>query len=311
VTQRETTQREATVLWGANNIFSLRCDDGTNLDHVRIKGKVLPDSDDSYNVLAPGDRVLVSGDDTGKYTILERQPRRNAVTRWNRKRQALQTVAANVDHLYVVGSAEYPAYHPGFVDRILVMAELEEVNASVILNKTDLTLSEEAAAHITVLEEIGYTVLRAVAHPDHPQGIEDLLKHHPAGTAVFFGESGVGKSSLINLLAPGAMQETGEVSIRYDRGRHTTTLARHISAGGRVFVDTPGVRHYPLDQYEATEIAAGFREFRSAIVDCRMPSCTHLHEPDCAVLNAVERGEISPIRYESYVKIIREKQDHS
>ena len=110
-------------------------------------------------------------------------------------------------------------------------------------------------------------------------------------------------------LAPGAAQEIGEVSYRYDRGRHTTTLARHISAGNRVYIDTPGVRHYSLDQYDVTEIAAGFREFRRAIQDCRMPSCTHLHEPGCAVRAAVTSGEISTVRYESYTRIIGEKQE--
>ncbi len=301
------SSQEAIVLWGANNIFTLKSAEGTILENVRIKGKVLPGNEISYNPLAPGDIVMVSSIE--EPTIISRLPRKNSVSRWNRKRRALQTIAANVDCLYVVTAAQFPRYHPGFVDRILAMAELEEVDAAVIVNKADLPIGDDALSHMAILREIGYSVMVTEAHPDHPRGIREILRHHPAGTAVFFGESGVGKSSLINLLAPDATQETGEVSYRYDRGRHTTTLARHISAGKRVYVDTPGVRHYSLDQYDVTEIAAGFREFREAIQDCRMPSCTHLHEPGCAVRHAVEAGEISKLRYESYARIIREKQE--
>lgn len=306
------TRLEGTVTWGANNIFTVRGVDDAVFHHVRIKGKILADESAAYNPLAPGDTVMLQIESDSSVQITERLPRRNAVVRWNPKRRTLQTVAANVDRLYIVTSAAQPRYAAQFIDRVLVMTELESIDAAVVINKSDLTLSPPAAEHVAALQAIGYTVLRTVATGGDRTDVAALDETAGIGTYALFGRSGVGKSSLINALVPGSSLTVGGVSHRYDRGRHTTTLARqvlqHNDDGIRIFIDTPGIRDYPLIQYEVTEIAAGFREFRSYITSCRMPSCTHLHEPECAVRSAVADGAISEVRYRSYRRIVAEEQ---
>ncbi len=306
----------ATVLWGANNIYSVRTADGTIHEHLRIKGKILPDTDEGeYNPLAPGDRVALVQEEENNYRILRRLERSNVVRRWNRKRRALQAIAANVDGILVVTSTEHPPYRSGFVDRVLVMAELEEIPAAVVLNKIDRSITAETERHLAILEELGYPVYRTAA--TDRAGIPESLRSSTVGkVSVLVGRSGVGKSSLVNHLVPEANQATGEISRKYSRGRHTTTLARQViaregSARGAIFIDTPGVREFDLLGFEVTEIAAGYREFLPFIPDCRMSGCTHLHEPGCAVLAARDRGVITPERYRSYEGLARSIQEET
>ncbi len=300
-----------TVLWGANNIYDIRAENGELYEHVRLKGKVLPGAEDEHNPLAPGDGVALDLE-LGTARILSRIPRRNAVVRWNRKRQRLQAVAANVDRMYLVTSASSPTYRAHFVDRVLTMAELERIPIALIVNKSDLPNPTDAEEHQRILEEVGYAVFRTCAVDASERfGRDDTARLRGDGeglVSALFGQSGVGKSSLINRLVPGADLAVGEVSRRYNRGRHTTTLARQVIArrsphGDTILIDTPGVREYDLFGYDLVEIAGGFREFRSFIPDCRMPGCTHLHEPGCAVRAAVESGAIHARRYDSYRRI--------
>jgi len=336
------TTAEGTILWGANNIFTVRTTAGEILDHLRLKGKILDDDDGALNPLAPGDRVQVATSNNREYQIVVRLPRANAITRWNRKRGRTQVIAANVDRLYLVVSRGEPDYPPQFIDRVLVMTELEEIACEIVVNKADLPLTPVAEDHIDVLRAAGYPIhststaggtgtagtdrtadegipgppAAVPAETPGDAGLAELVRSLPEGTVALFGRSGVGKSSLINALVPGADLRVGSVSRRYNRGRHTTTLARQVIATtgreggpGTVFIDTPGIQEYPLDRYELTEIAAGFREFRPFIPLCRMPSCTHLHEPGCAVRERVESGTIPAIRYDSYRRIAGEVRE--
>jgi ribosome biogenesis GTPase len=296
----------ATVLWGANNIYSVRTDSGSIHEHIRLKGKTLPGSEGEHNPLAPGDRVLLDMEG-GEPRIAAREERRNTVLRWNRTRHRMQAIAANTDRVCVVASNTTPDYRAAFVDRVLVMAELEEIPAIVAVNKGDLPIDQRGAVHLTTLEAIGYRVYRTSATTPGDEGVRSLAAAVSGTVTVFFGQSGVGKSTIINHLVPGLNLGTGEVSQRYRRGRHTTTLARQVIVGGpageTIYIDTPGVREYDLFGYTIQEIAAGFREFREYIPDCRMPGCTHIHEPGCAVRDAVQRELIGPVRYESYRRI--------
>ena len=295
---------QAIVLWGANNIFSLRTVEPNPSDvEARIKGKVLALTEDEHSPLAPGDVVELEITAEGN-RIISRLDRRNRVFRWNRKREKPQTIAANVDQLFIVASILQPTLRPRFIDRVLAMAELESVPAALIVNKHDLGApSRQNAEYLQALEEVGYEVYTvSVKTGEGMTALSEVLRNR---TTVLMGQSGVGKSSLINQIYPEANQETGTVSHRFNRGRHTTTTARRIIADGTtVLVDTPGVREFDLFAYDETEIAAGFREIRRYIPDCKMPSCTHTHEPDCAVRRALAEGAIDETRYNSYTRII-------
>jgi ribosome biogenesis GTPase len=297
------------VIWGANNIYSVRDDSGMILEHVRLKGKTLADTEGEHNPLAPGDRVVV--DESGDAPrIVERSERRNTVVRWNRTRRRLQAIAANIDLLAIVASHGTPEYRPAFVDRVLVMAELEGLPVVIVLNKSDLPMAHSAQEHVALLREIGYAVHDTSAAVPEDPGMKTLKDRTTGLCTTFFGQSGVGKSSLINRLVPGLDLTTGDVSHRYHRGRHTTTLARQVlvagDKGATVYIDTPGVREYDLFGYTIPEIGRGFREFRPYTGACRMPDCSHTHEPACAVLTAVEEGTIASRRYDSYRRIIQD-----
>lgn len=299
------------VVWGANNIYSVRDEAGIIHEHLRLKGKTLADTEGEHNPLAPGDRVVV--DEEGDAPrIVKREERRNTVVRWNRTRRRMQAIAANTDLLAIVTSQGTPEYRPAFVDRVLVMAELEELVVVIVLNKADLPLSQDATEHVTILQGIGYEVCTTSATEQDDQGVGGLQHRVTGLSTVFFGQSGVGKSSLINQLVPGLNLTTGDVSHRYHRGRHTTTLARQVLVSGErgstVYIDTPGVREYDLFGYGVPQVGRGFREFLPYIGKCRMPDCSHTHEPKCAVLAAVAAGTITPRRYDSYRRIIQDME---
>lgn len=319
----------ATVMWGANNIYSVRTPTGTVYEHIRIKGKILAGTDqEESNPLAPGDVVeLDTGADAGTTAattagttagttaprILRRRDRKNVIQRWNRKRRRRQVIAANVDNLILVAAVAAPVYRTGFVDRVLAMAEIEGIPAALVLNKADLSATEETEEHLVILRNLGYRVFRTIAEAGclpagGDDGIDALRKATTGSVSALVGRSGSGKTALINRLVPGADLATGAISWKHQRGRHTTTLARQVYAedsrcGGAIYIDTPGVREFDMVGYDVREIAAGYREFVPRLRDCALSGCTHLHEPGCAVREAVACGDISAIRYESYRRL--------
>lgn len=300
--------REATVVWGANNIYTVQLVSGEILPHRRIKGKILGSGRDDHNPLAPGDRVSVEeGDDP---RILTRSERRNRLARWNRKSRSEQTVAANVDLVIAVTSCSTPPYKQHFVDRVLAIAAMEQIPALCVVNKSDLACGEESVAHRAVISAIGYTVLATVATAGgDDSGITTLRTLLAGRTTVLFGQSGVGKSTLVNAVVPGARERTATVSDATLHGRHTTTRATLIpiaAPDGGALIDTPGVRELDLRHRDPSELAGGFVEFVPFIPDCRYPGCSHLHEPDCAVRAAVDSGTIHPQRYRSYCRLAEE-----
>lgn len=306
---------EGVVLWGSNNIFHVEPLDSREellLEgglpqgvECRIKGKQLSGTGKGYNPLAPGDRVRLTLDEnTGLGMIEERLDRKNEFVRWNRKRNAIQTIAANLDLLIAVASPAEPPFRPRFIDRVSVAAVLGEIPFAVVLNKSDLGVPEDVRERLDSFRRLGFPVLEASAASG--RGLGELEKWIFGREVAFLGQSGVGKSSLLNALTPEIGARVGEVSKKYNRGRHTTTLAvripvREPSAG---LIDTPGIREIDLYAFPREQLAWGFPEMKEEIPKCRIPGCTHLHEPDCAVIAALERGEVDPDRYESYQRIM-------
>ncbi|MFP4426794.1 MAG: ribosome small subunit-dependent GTPase A [Spirochaetaceae bacterium] len=310
---------EAVVLWGSNNIFHvepLGNEEELSLEgglpqgvECRIKGKQLSGTDKGYNPLAPGDRVRVHLAEDGRQGLIEeRLDRRNEFVRWNRKRNAIQTIAANLDLLVGIASPCEPPFRPRFIDRVAVAAELGEIPFAVLLNKCDQGVPAEVRARLESFEALGYQVLETSVLTG--RGVEAVGRWIEGKDVAFLGQSGVGKSSLLNAIAPEIGARVGEVSKKYNRGRHTTTLAVRVPLPDRSagVVDTPGIREIDLYAFPRERLAWGFPEMREHIPECRIPGCTHLHEPDCAVITALERGEIDPDRYESYQRIMIEHE---
>ncbi len=290
------------ILWGINNIYSVKC--GEKTLECRIKGKVLKNADNEYNPLSAGDEVKVEteGSDSGKGLIFERLERKTGYSRWNKKKNAPQIIAANFDLLVVVASVENPPFRPRFVDRVLVMADAA-AETLIVVNKSDKDMSSDLLARLKNYRELGYDCLTTSAK--EKIGMDALKSRLLGKTSVFFGQSGVGKSSLLNVLFPGIELKTGEISEKYNRGRHTTNFAQLIFSGDTGIIDTPGVREIEIFGVAPQDLQFRFPEFVPLIGTCRYPSCLHMEEPRCAVKNAVEKGTIHRDRYESYTRILK------
>ncbi len=288
----------AIVLQGINNIYRVRTDDGEVLQ-CRIKGKTLTETERAYNPLAPGDAVMIQQHSRTEGMVVSRNERTNSFVRWNMKKDLPQTIAANIDMLWCVTSTQLPKFRAKFIDRVCVCAQ--HVPVTIIVNKWDLGCDEETREYIELYRSIGYDVLHLSSF-DQAQ-IRDLGDRLKGTRSVFFGQSGVGKSTLINALIPEANQKTGEISDKYDRGRHTTNFAKWIESDTFSIIDTPGVREIEVPIMDPYEIASHFPEIEQASHQCRFSPCMHIEEPGCAVLEAVEDGRITYERYESYLKI--------
>lgn len=215
-------------------------------------------------------------------------------------------LVANIDCVWIVQSIRLPHPNPGFVDRVLVTAEANEIPAGIVLNKSDL-IQEKHAGIIAELRNnyarIGYPILTVSAKTG--EGMEALREHLVEKTSVFTGPSGVGKSSLINVLEPGLDIKTSHVSAKTQKGRHTTAYATLFSLkSGGYIVDTPGIREFGVLYIDPWELSHYFIEIKPYLKACRFPTCTHDHEPDCAVKQGVTEGGISEQRYRSYLNIL-------
>ncbi len=314
---------QGTVLAGTNNYFEIECDDGV-VRTCSIKGKVLKSEKEYYNPLAPGDIVEIEKDsiDEDKGQIISLVPRKNEFVRWNVKGRCPQLLAANVDYMVLVTTPTEPPFRPRFVDRELAQAELLGLTPVIVLNKYDLIEESDLDVEnqLSIWEELGYKVLRISAKTG--EGIiefAELLENH---LSAFVGQSGVGKSSLVNVLDDSCVLKTGSLSKKYGRGNHTTTkgtlnrieLNTSLTGGvkGRIasIIDTPGIRRFVLDGIEADDLALYFREFKPLIGQCSFGmSCSHTHEAGCKILEAVQAGVITEERYDSWLRIRNQIKD--
>ncbi|MCB9496228.1 MAG: ribosome small subunit-dependent GTPase A [Fibrobacteria bacterium] len=256
------------------------------------------------SLVAVGDRVDVHGLPGSGWLLTKVHERRTRLSRPGPDaRDHLDiVVAANIEVLVIVVSADKPRFHPRFVDRFLVTAQLGGVRTVLFLNKCDL-LPPEERPDLSTYERLGVQVVRGSASAG--TGIEELRQVVSGKWSAFAGNSGVGKSTLIASLCPGQQIATGEVRSKDGRGRHTTTRAKvyPLPDGGRI-VDTPGIRELALHRLTPSEVGLYFTEFEPLFGTCRFNDCMHTHEPGCAVRSAVAAGTIHPDRYASYVRIL-------
>jgi ribosome biogenesis GTPase len=286
--------------------YQVQTPDGQRVD-CRIKGKFRIKGITTTNPVAVGDVVDIEMEpeqQTGVITTLHE--RRNYIIRKsiNLSRQA-QIIAANLDQAFLVVTLASPRTSLGFIDRFLVTAEAYHIPARLIFNKLDLFSDhgkEILAEYSSIYEKLGYPCyhVSAIKSINMDQVIE-VLKDK---TSLFSGHSGVGKSTLINNILPELGLRTGEVSEWHDKGMHTTTFAEmfRLPFGGFI-IDTPGIREFGIVDIEPSELGRLFPEIRQHMESCRFKNCRHINEPGCAVIQAVEHGEIEPSRYDSYLSI--------
>lgn len=251
--------------------------------------------------MAAGDRVLWrAGTDGGVVTALF--PRDSELHRPDSFGK-LKLVAANVTRMVIVIAPE-PQPYANLIDRYLVVAEALKVEPLLLLNKRDLLTADSGLpALLASYADLGYKTVQISARTD--TGMAELRQHLLSGISIFVGQSGVGKSSVIQTLLPDHVIKVGALSEQEQKGRHTTTYARlyHFPSGGDC-IDSPGIREFGLWHMSADQVAAGFREFRAYVDNCRFRNCSHKHEPDCALQNAVQQGEVSAQRFQSYQQIV-------
>ena len=258
--------------------------------------------------IVTGDQVVWRAGD-GLGVIVARQPRRSELQRPDSFGH-LKPVAANVDQIVVV-IAPRPQPHANLIDRYLVAAECSGIDPVILLNKSDL-VTEDLRARVDALlapyPRLGYRVLEASCKQQN--GMSALQAALAQRVSVFVGQSGVGKSSLVSTLLPDLEIRVGDLSEARDKGTHTTTTARwyHLT-GGAAIIDSPGIREFGLWHIERDALEQGFREFRPFLGHCKFRDCQHIAEPGCALLAAVQRGDIDPQRMASYRHIVNAQRD--
>ncbi len=275
-----------------------------------IKGKLRLKGFNSTNPIAVGDVVEYDRNEGELATIRNILPRKNHIIRksTNLSRQS-HVIASNLDMVFLIVTVEQPEVKLPFVDRFLVTCEAYNVPVTIILNKMDL-YTEQGLQMVEAFKEIyghaGYRVIESSAATG--LGIEEIRECCKDKVVLFSGQSGVGKSSLISALDPDLNLRVGEISAYHQQGKHTTTFyeMHPISTGGFV-IDTPGIRGFGLVDVSQLELSGYFPEMLRVEDNCRFAPCTHTHEPGCAVKEAVENGEISVERYESYLGMLDEQ----
>lgn len=280
--------------------------EGTSYE-CRIKGKFRTKDIKTTNPIAVGDWVDIELEPAQETALITKlYDRKNYMIRKsvNLSKQA-QIIAANLDQAYLVVTLASPPTSLGFIDRFLVTAEAYDIPASILFNKLDL-FSEEGleilADYRSIYEHLGYPCFEISAL----KGINtDAIEVSLIGKVTLIsGHSGVGKSTLINRLIPDATLRTGKISDWSDKGKHTTTFAEMLPLQhGGYIIDTPGIQEFGVIDIEQQELSHFFPEMRALMHQCRFNNCRHINEPGCAVLNALEEGQIETSRYESYLSI--------
>ena len=270
----------------------------------RIRGKLRLKGVRSTNPVVVGDEVQCLTDEQGNHVIIDITPRRNyVIRRASNLSKESHIIAANIDQALLLVTLRQPETALEFVDRFLVTCEAYKIPVVILLAKIDLQDKEEVAFFRSVYEPIGYRVVEVSAVTG--EGVEEVHDLLVGRTTLLSGNSGVGKSTLVQRIDPSLDIRTGDISQSHHKGRHTTTFSTMypLSEGGAL-IDTPGIKGFGLIDIEEEELWHYFPEMMHYGRECRFYNCTHTHEPGCAVVAALEEGAISELRYESYLKMM-------
>ncbi len=276
-----------------------------------LRGKLRLENIKSTNPVVVGDYVQMILTENG-WAIDDILPRKNYIIRKATNQSKLtHIIAANIDQACVVASVAVPSTSTGFIDRFLITAEAYRIPAAIIFNKVDLIEDNENAWNYQnelagIYQSIGYPVyFTSIKKPESIEPIRQLIKNK---ITLLSGHSGVGKSSLINVLQPHLNLKVGKVSYKHLKGKHTTTYAELLPLDfGSFIIDTPGIKEFGLVNMDKYEISHYFPEIRRYLGQCKFNNCLHLNEPDCKVLEALDNGQIAYSRYKSYLSIIEDE----
>lgn len=297
--------------------YTVLTDEGETID-CKIKGNFRLKGIRSTNPVAVGDFVTILPNQEGTAFITAIDDRRNYIIRksQNLSKQS-HIIAANVDQACLVVTIAHPETSTTFIDRFLASAEAYRVPVILIFNKTDI-LDEDERRYLDIMMQlyrtVGYECVALSAETG--DGVDALMPMLEGKTTLFSGNSGVGKSTLLNRLVPGLNLRTSEISDAHDTGTHTTTFSEMIplpvkaeTSARSWLIDTPGIRGFGTFDMEPEEICSYFKEIFKFSADCRFGNCTHTHEPECAVLKAVEEHYIALSRYNSYISMLNDKEE--
>lgn len=296
------------VIRNTGSFYQVKTSDG-EIVNCRIKGKFRIQGIKSTNPVAVGDYVTFSVTPEGEGLISEIAERKNYVVRRpaNLSKQR-HIIAANVDQALLIVTVNYPETSTTFIDRFLATCEAYRVPAKIIINKKDLYSEEELEYMRNLMflyEQIGYQCFAVSALTG--DGVDNVRELLTGRVSLLSGNSGVGKSSLINAVCPDFKAKTGEISEIHNKGMHTTTFSEMFELDeGTYLIDTPGIKGFGTIDFEKEEVGHFFPEIFRISKDCRFGNCTHVHEPGCAVIKAVEESFISQSRYNSYLSVMED-----
>lgn len=301
-----------TVIKNTGFWYTVLTDDGREVDS-KVKGNFRLKGIRSTNPVAVGDGVEICVNAEGQALITAIDDRRNYIVRrsTNLSKQS-HIIAANVDQAFLVVTVAHPETATTFIDRFLASAEAYSVPVVLVFNKTDLLSDEERRYQelmVRLYETVGYECRQVSAATG--EGTDDLRTLLGDRVTLLSGHSGVGKSTLLNLLIPGAGARVADISDAHDTGMHTTTFSEMMPLpGGGWIIDTPGIKGFGSFDMEPEEIGSYFKEIFKFSKDCRFNNCTHTHEPGCAVRQAVEDHYIAESRYRSYLSMLQDKDEN-
>jgi len=305
--------KQGVVIKSTGSWYLVRDDQGT-IHESRIIGKFRLHGLKLTNPVAVGDNVQFEIEEEDKAIIKKINPRRNYVVRQSpRKKHFLHLLAANIDHAIIIMTIIEPMLKQGFIDRFLMMTEPHDIPVTIVFNKCDLYGEAEMNMYHylrEIYEKIGYNVLLISA--EKAINFDKLKETLQNKITLVSGQSGVGKSTIINTLTGEDFLDTYELSDYSGKGQHTTTFAEMFPLGNNSYIiDTPGMKSLSFNNYEIMDVAHNFKEFFQYSPDCKFSDCSHRNEPNCAVKEAIEAEDISELRYFNYLALLEEIEDQN